>query len=856
MAKRSISTVFILSASLLLFACGSKLELEVKARMDGQPAAQAKVLVDGKEIGATDSGGTFTKIIRKKPGADVEVMVSKEQAGYRIQPWKGTFLMKLPKGAPDKYAFEAELSVSRYVTIVVTEKGTPIPDAVVKAYGKEAGKTDAKGEFIYEYKDLPKGGVDLAVGKSGFSTWRKTGAVEPGQRFEAALSKRALIVVTALREEYGQTSGVAGVTVSIDKKPVGKTDGKGNYTYSYDGEPGKKIQFSLSAPGYIPAVWKAALVLEGEVNIQRYFYHATPKAIRTGIYRFVGNTPGVDLKDVVAQTEQSLATQLFKYSAFKEVQSKTLQAEIKQAKVNIEKIIVKGWRETPLRRTVDMIVLGSVAKDDKGFLIETKFYTSGGKLILSQLTRARSAGDISSAAKEIAATVLERFPFEGTVVSKEGGRYKINLGKSGYRISKGTEFALMAARLDETGKVSGYRDIGKLKVRKTEDAASWTEVDALVRGEKISTGDRVVRRIYREGEEEGMKNFFVLLAKGGVPPDVSPLSGVNIYLNEEWVGSTGADGKAEVSARTGKNYNLVLYRHGYQQVGGKVKVDRNKEVKEFVLNVNNSVFKIDSAPSGADVFVDGDKIGKTPITDGKLVNLGFHTVKVSVGGDYRDWEEIVEFDKKVEDRTGDRKVILHKDYLKIGERAEQKGDADAAIQAYASTEKGHPDYSEAHHRLAQIYLDEKNDYDAAIREFESVLSLPENQQLIYKQFAVAFTNLGHAYYEKGNDLVQKDKDAAAQYFAKAIQNLQIAKQNTRFFPTVHYDEAVHDTYYYTAISYHKLYLVTKKGAILNSANLAWREYFDFFPKKLEGNSTFEQSRESAQKYWDQIKDLM
>ncbi len=54
------------------------------------------------------------------------------------------------------------------------------------------------------------------------------------------------------------------------------------------------------------------------------------------------------------------------------------------------------------RKTVDMIVLGSVAKDDKGYLIETKFYTSGGKLILSQITRAKSAGDINSAAKEIA----------------------------------------------------------------------------------------------------------------------------------------------------------------------------------------------------------------------------------------------------------------------------------------------------------------------------------------------------------------------------------------------------------------------------------------------------------------------
>jgi len=246
-------------------------------------------------------------------------------------------------------------------------------------------------------------------------------------------------------------------------------------------------------------------------------------------------------------------------------------------------------------------------------------------------------------------------------------------------------------------------------------------------------------------------------------------------------------------------------------------------------------------------------IGRTPIMDGKPITLGFHTVKVSLGGDYRDWEEVVEFASKTEDRTGGRSVVLHKDFLKIGERAEQKGDIDGAIAAYKSTEKGHPDYSEAHHRLATIYLDEKNDYDAAILEFENVLSLPENQQLIYKQFSVAYTNLGHAYYEKGNALVAKDKETAAQNFAKAIENLKTAKLNTRFFPTTSYDEAVHDTYYYNALSFHKLYLITKKPAVQSNANLAWREYFDFFPQKLEGNGVYEQSREAAQKYWDQIK---
>jgi tetratricopeptide (TPR) repeat protein len=854
MTKSVLRSIFILSLPFFLFGCGEKLELKVKATMDGQAAGKAKVVVDGEEQGFTDADGKFTKIMRKKPGADVEVAVSADIPGYRITPWKGTFLMKLPKeGKLETYAIDADMKASRYVTLVATDKGAPVAGAEVKALGKEAGKTNEKGEYVYEYTTLPQGGVDLAITKSGYGVWRRTGNVEPGERIEAALTKRVLVAITALAEEYGQTNGIAGLSVTINNKQIGKTDAKGVVTYSYDGESGKKAQISLSAPGYIPAQWKTSIILEGDVVLQRYFYPASPKPIRAGIFRFVGNTPNVDLKDVVSQAESALSAQLFKNACFREVPTKSLQAEIKRAKLSIEKITAKGWRETPLRRTVDMIILGSVAKDDKGLLIETKFYTSGGRLILSQLTRARSANDINSAAKEITAAVLERFPFEGTVIDSDGDRYRVNIGKI-YKISRGTEFALMSPRVDESGKISGYRESGKLKVKKSEESGAWAEVEDLKKGEKIKVGDRVVRRVYREGEEEAGHNYFVLSAKGGVPPDVAPLGAVNIYVNDEWLGSTGPDGKAEVPVRLGKNFNLVLYRHGYQQLSEKVKIEKSKDLKEFVLNVNNSVLKMESDPGSAEVQIDGERAGKTPIHD-KLVTLGFHTVRVSVGGDYRDWEEVMEFAKKVEDRTGSAKIVLHKDYLKIGERELQKGNIDAAIEAYRSTEKGHPDYSEAHHRLAQIYLDEKNDYESAISEFENVLSLPENEQLVYKQFAVAFTNLGHAYYEKGNDLVQKNKEAAAQSFAKAIENLKKAKQNTRFFPNVHYDEALHDTYYYTALAYHKLYLVTKKNAILSDANIAWREYFDFFPRSLEGNATFEENRQAAQKYWDQIKNL-
>lgn len=236
------------------------------------------------------------------------------------------------------------------------------------------------------------------------------------------------------------------------------------------------------------------------------------------------------------------------------------------------------------------------------------------------------------------------------------------------------------------------------------------------------------------------------------------------------------------------------------------------------------------------------------------MTLGFHSVRIAYGEDYRDFFEVMEFAAKEVDRTGERRIVLQKDFLKIGERHRQKGDVDGAIKAYASAGRDHPDYAEARHRLGSLYLDEKEDYDRAIAEFEAVLALPENEQLIYKQFAIAFTNLGHAYTEKGNRLANSDREAASQSYARAIKALQTAKQNTRFFPKEEYDEAVHDTYYYMALAYHKLYLLTRQPAVMNNASLAWREYFDFFPRKLEGNATFMQTREAARRYRDQIQD--
>jgi tetratricopeptide (TPR) repeat protein len=834
-------------AAVLLGACGERFDLEVKARLDGQPVPQASVVVDKEELGVTDAQGVFAKQIRKKAGSEVEVSVRKDMQGYRIEPWKTAFLVKLNQSS---YRFDADLSAMRYATLRVSDKGAPLADAEVSAGGSKAGTTDAKGEFVYTYKRQPAKGTEFTVTKPGYGGHRAVYAVEPGQVIEIALNREALLAIKALTDEYGRASGVPGLAVSIDGKTVGKTDAQGGYTYTFRGEPGKRAVVALAAPGYIPAAWKTSVKLEGQVNLQRYFYPTTPRPIRIAIYRVVGNTPGVDLKDVAAQAEQSLGNQLFRFAAFREVPTDTLQAEVRQRKLSIERITSKGWQDTPLRATVDMIVMGSIAKEGDGYLTEVKFHNSNGKVVFSEIGRARSARGIDNAVRDIVSNVIERFPLEGTVIAAEGDRYRINIGRN-WKIGRGTEFTLTAPNLAESGKVAGYRETGRMEVRRGEDSSSLAEVTTLKKGEKVQVGDRVVRRSSREGEEG---TGFQLTVKGGVGSEVNPLAGTNVYLDGEWKGATGTNGQAEIPLRLGRNYALMLYRHGYQQFAGKINVAKSGEPHEYTLEANNALFKVDSEPSGATVTLDDEQLGKTPISGGKPVTLGFHSLRLSYGEDYRDFFEVMEFAKKEEDLTGEHRIVLKKDYLKIGDRAREKGDIDGAIKAYASTGRDHPDYAEAHRRLGDIYLDDKEDYDGAIAEFEQVLALPENQQLIYKQFAVTFTNLGHAYCEKANRLANTDHDAASQLYAKAIKALQTAKQNTRFFPKGEYDEAVHDTYYYTALSYHKLYLLTKQPAVMNSASLAWREYFDFFPKNLESKPTFAEARAAAVRYRDQIQE--
>ncbi len=859
MIRHGLKAVSILLVSLLLFACSGETEFQInmKVSLDGRPLGAAIVKVDGTEFGRTGPDGTISKALRRRPGTEVRLAVEKELDGQRIKPWQGSFVVKVPGGEPKtEYAFDVELKGTKYLTVSVSDKSGPVEGAAIELGGKLVGESNSDGKYTYESEKLRKDGIRIEVTKKGYAPWKKTLKVAPGETVEANLSRQTVLVVKALTEEYGVTKPLAGVGVSVDGHDVGATGKNGSLSYKYGGTPGSKVSVKLTASNRIPKAWKKTVVMDGDTEVEHFFYSAAPAQIRVGIYGYAANTPGETLEAERARMSEALANRLFSYLSFKEVPHETFLKEVKDSKLAIDALVAKGWNRSALGNTVDMIILGSVSKDDSGLAFETKVYASGGKLLLSRINYARRMSDIKGVAKKVADSIIEEFPFEGTVVAVEDDRYQINLGKNDYGMSRGMEFDILDPSTDGAGKARGYKNIGVLRLTRAAGDSSWGSAEGVKKGRTVNPGDRVVRRVVSEEAAAGAKTSFTLVAKGGVATDTAPLQSVNVYLNDEWVGSTDPSGKLEIPARLGKKHRLLLYRHGYDKLADVVYLNKDAETREFALNVNNAVLKIDSDPSGAEVFIDGVSAGTTPLLEGRPVPFGFHTLRLKTGGDYREWEEVVEFNTKTVDLTGSNKVRFYKDYLKLGARAEAAGDIGGAVELYKSAERQHPDYSNIKNRLGQLYMDSQHDYASAIREFEEVLSIPENRDIVYKQFSVTYANLGHAYYEAGNALITTDRSTAATDLAKAVQNLEKAKQNTRFFPSDHYEEAVHDTYYFTAIAYHKLYLVTKKAALLEKADIAWREYFDFFPKKLEADQNFASIREGARKYWSQVHDMM
>lgn len=834
----------------LLAGCGQQpvtVQLEVLAQgSGGGPVSGAEVVVGGRPVGATDDQGRLVLEERRLPGEEVAVVVKAPRPSSST--WEGSFVVRRKEGgAPDVVALVAHLDApSGKPRAVAKTKREPQEEPAVAP-----GSRGAAEPAVPASPDA--GAAPTAEAKGPAPAGAKT---RPEAKAGAKPAADGRFTVRALTEEYGTQRGIAGIQVYVNDQRAATTDREGIARVALPAAGGRPVRITLASDDYLPARWSAEIgpAVRQRGELRRFFYPVTPPQIQVGLVGYSASAGiGPDLADAIDRLNESLADHLFDRQAFVPVAD--IKRKLDFLNLTVDELTQRGWERTPLRSQLDLLVVGSVAsgtKPDAPLTIETRVYAANGRLLLAHVKETRDLRRPRDLTRELAEEIVARFPFEGTILETlADGRFRINLGSGGGRaIEAGTTFHLFASEVDAEGRVTGRREVGLGTVTRVEPLVADLKPESLAPDAAVGVGDRVVRALI-DDPTAGATGVVALQVRAEGRGE--PVAAANVYLDGAWVGTTDRDGRLEVPIRPRRRYDLLVFKHGFQQAREAVSFPQARGDRTIALVPAQTRFTVESTPPGALVTVDGEEVGRTPITEPVAVRLGFRRVRIDAGGDWRAYERIIEFSGSELALTGPDRIVLEKDWLAIGERLLAEGRPTEAMEALAKAGPGHPDYSAARHRLGQLYLDEKKDPEGAIREFERVLALPENREVVRKRFAVVYTNLGHAYYALGVAIQRKDPEGAARAYRKALEALVVARQNSRFFPGTSYDEALHDTYYYTALAQHRLADLSRSPEAFRRADLAWRDYFDFFPKRLEGNPAFERTRQGAEQFWAEAR---
>lgn len=814
-----------------------ELELELTATApDGEPLPGVTVEALGRTQGETDSEGRLVFPFRRGIGEELTVSAKLERPGFEFAPWEERVVVrKWDRSDPGttRYLLEAVLEpVAISATIRVEADGSPAAGASVSLDGKSLGETDENGVVTVDLGNQVSRSGKVGVTLKGYKRWRDMADLRGDSTFDVSLSKIG-VVYGSLRASYesmGRLLPVSGAEVVLGGKSLGTTDEKGSVQVAL---PPRSVKVEVTKEGFLPE--PATAEMSGrtkQVNVTLYPREAP--VYRIAVLPSMNGKPGDrDVESALSEVEDLLSDYLFSYECFRRVDSAGFLEQATASGLTAEQLVTDGWEKTPLSGLADAVVASEVTNDNRLFVSVQVVSARGERL--GAFVESDKRSKVRSIAEDAARKIVEIFPFEGHVLTATDSTVAVSLGSGQDRgLKKGNEVTFY--RLSSLSPPE-LTPVGKGKIKSVDAGGSIIEPEGDVAA--LSLGDKLV--VAPRNKEAAFNASLALTVLAGREGSEQPFPDVNVYRDGTWVGVTSDDGELEVPVASGDKHEFLFVRTGIAPHRENIKAEGRRTQQTVILPHSMARLRLESEPSGARVTVDGRLLGVTPLdTD---VPLGFRRVRLEAGDEWRVYDKVLELTRVEEDYTGNRRLVLEQDVLAKADRLVAQGDVEGAIQVLSAVPSTHSDFSAAHNRLGGIYLDVTKEPQKAVREYEMVLSRPENKQLVNKRFAVTFLNLGRAYYLTGTPEGSE----------KAIAPLLTARDNKRFFPRDEYDRASHDTLYFLALSSHKLYYAKPSDRLLNETARRWRDYFDFFPEELQDDADVQQARAGAEHYYKEIQ---
>ena len=855
-SRRITFLIFIICLNLLL-SCAEKpvtISVKVKVNLSGEPLAQATVFVRENPVGNTDAQGLFTTSIQEMRNTTIPVSVTYKTDGMQAKPWSGEiFIPGSEKSSGGTYELVADLKA--FITIEAKSGDEAIPKAVISLRNQTLGVTDKNGRFDYIYKQWPENASALTISKRGYLPVNLPVTNKSGSQYAAHLVERAVIRVTATTQSNGILFPLPEVDVYLQDSLVGKTDGRGILTYLHDGEHGADAVVRFSVANQFTEKDEAVITLSGKSDFDLQYLPASAPPLRVGVMMFSDSTIKSKNSNIPSLAHAQFKQHLFRASrAFEEISDNMLYSLLEESGFDLFQLTSSGWDNSNLREELDILVLGNISSDEFGYLIDVRMFRYDGKLLFGHLSHAGSGAEsnITKSIVEIIGNIQKRFPFEGTVTGIEASEIRINLTGSIYPLAMNDLFSVQSLVKDAQGIATGSRTIGALSMKYKGSNQPILVANNIKPGDRVRFGDKVTRI------DSTLQNYrsYVTVTANSMDGDTSgKLQDVDVFVDGIWIGRTRRDGTLNAPGTRGKKHWLVFLRPGYVPVSRQVaiKVPGEKLTIEMIPQSTN--FIVNSEPEGATVLIDGSSAGTTPMAAPVGVSSGLHTVVLQAPEGYFPWQQILDFGGSDINLTGKNTIKLAADFRNaIADQIKSKK-IDDAISSLQQIAGDHPDYIAGQSMLAELYLDKKEDPSTAISHIEQALKAQQQNIQFGKKHSSIYVLLGKSYFSQASKLAEENIPAALLSHLKAIDALKKAQLSMRYFPKEKQKELTHDSFYYLALAYHNIYKLRPTELYLKNAQVAWQEFFDFYPKNLDKEDSYLEIKQKAEQLSSELTSL-
>jgi hypothetical protein len=701
---------------------------------------------------------------------------------------------------------------------------------------KKLCTTNARGRCVIEKEQFPKVPVTLIAKAAGYLTRSQTVRLKDGDSYRFEMQPGHAIDFFLLERRYKRDKGISQAEITVNGRRMGKTDKFGYFSYKHTGPSTDLIQVSLRAEGYLPEVYSTDFVAAGEIQVTRYFTRKMPpKPVIAMLPVFTSgnlqaqNLSGDEFRMLAEKISRELQKSVQSSGVFEtmslDAMTKAVGTEMSASQLAGMK---GGWQGQVLDSHLDLLLTPTLIVEGESLSLEGALVDNAGRTIAvakENLPKLEESSALQKASERLVSRMAEAFPFEGSILAKVDQSYSINIGAESSRALKvGTELKVFGTQLAKDGRGERYQEIGRLRVTKMDPLQSTAEVlsleprsiiqqgDAvsLVRGKKAIAGEPMVRLVVRE-EFSSAK---------------APLSHVNLYLNDAWLATTDELGQAQVpAAQLRPSSILKLVKHGYEPHSHELTKTTNP-VAEFQLKRKSSALRLVSVPAGAQVYLNRERIGQTPIQTPIPVPNGFALLEIDGGPGYKRFQRNLEIKDDIVDLTGEQKILLEEDLLASAESSLAAGRLDQALSALQSFPTSHSDFLFSQHRLGELLMTKKNDFAGAVQAFGKVVANPEVARFINKQFIGTHINLAIALFRLAEIQGTSDSQSTLQMYGQVVETLDGVAPQLRFVPKDQNLIATHNVEYYKALAKHKTWVMTADERILAETVSSWKDYLD------------------------------